>query len=263
MEKRTPFLYAAARSGNTRFGAMFLWTGCVCQLLWACAFVGGQLQLDKAALAPISVYSGLAIAGVALALPSRRRNQSGPRTTRRNGTPQRGLLVDLEEVSRGLEANADPRVPLGEPCRVLTLGPPALVQSVFGSLLRSSELIVDYAETAGMALEKLHSLAQSELPRVLIMPWMLPVVTSPDFVRSIKSDPALKTISIVVWGTRMPVSLIESLYRAGATSVIPNQMNAATIAALRGFCTSMAVVSETGCPLSAKTTGCATRENTP
>jgi len=119
----------------------------------------------------------------------------------------------------------------------MTMGPLALVQSVLDPLFQSPALIVEHAETAGIALQKLAALPRTNLPKVLIMPWLLPVVRSPDFVRSIKASPALRSMSIIVWGAGMSAPLIQSLYKAGATCVIPCHLDKAASKAVYHFCT--------------------------
>jgi hypothetical protein len=235
-------VYPARRTGNSKFGAMFLWAGCICQVLWLCASISLRPELGQGDFAPIFIYSALALAGLSLTMPG-----AGPHPARAGHDAWfRGLTDTMPSTRAGSEAtvsavtslrahvNAD--LPVTKPCRVMAIGPAAIVQTVLGHLLQSPALIVEHAETAGIALQRMAALPRSDLPEVLIMPWLLPVVRSPDFVRAIKLDRRLGSIRIIVWGPGMPASLIRLLYKAGATCVIPSQLDEVTSEALHQFC---------------------------
>ena len=102
--------------------------------------------------------------------------------------------------------------------------------------LQLSTLLVESVETASGALQKLRTLSQPDLPRALIMPWVLPVVRSTDFIRALKADRTLASMKIVVWGPGIPAGLIQSLYAAGAACVIPGRLDEGTGTALAEFC---------------------------
>lgn len=219
---------------------MFLWTGCTCQVLWTCAFLSLRLQVGRGDFAPIIVYSALALAGIALTKPpaaqsharqhdsSLRLPDAAPRTRAESEVTASGSC-DL-----GAHINAEVR-----PCRIMAIGPLATVQSVLGPLFQSSGLIVEYAETAGIALQEMRAQPRSDLPKILIMPWVLPVVESAEFIRGIKSGQRLGSMTIIVWGAGIPAQLIQSFYEAGAACVIPSQLDEVMCQALHHFCTTI------------------------
>ena len=218
---------------------MFLWTGCICQALWTCGSVSLKPDLSRGDFAPIFIYSALAAAGIALTLP---------KTAERSPTREADWLRRLIDagpqaeslVTEGgawhLGAHVWTKI---ERHGIMAIGPLATVRSALGPLFQSSGVILEYAETAAIALQKLRALPRSDLPKVLIMRCLLPASDSPDFIRAIKSDQALGAMSIIVWGAGMPARLIPALYWAGATCVIPSELDEVTRRALFDFCTTV------------------------
>ena len=235
--QRTPMVYPARYAANSKFGAMFLWTGCICQALWTCGSVSLKPELSRGDFAPIFIYSALAVAGIALTLP-----KTAERSPAREGDWLRRLIdagpqaksVVTEGGAWHLGANVSTKI---ERHGIMAIGPLATVQSALGPLFQSSGVILEYAETAAIALQKLRSRPRSALPKVLIMRCLIPAAEGPGFIRAIKSDQALGEMSIIVWGAGMPAHLIPTLYWAGATCVIPSELDEVMSRALYDFCT--------------------------
>jgi hypothetical protein len=66
-------VYAGRYTGNSRFGAIFLWTGFAFQVLWIFALPNLSRVLNRADFALVFIYSVLTLAGLALLLPSNSR----------------------------------------------------------------------------------------------------------------------------------------------------------------------------------------------
>jgi CheY-like chemotaxis protein len=209
---------------------MFLWTGGISQALWVCAFFTTKVGSASGDFAPVFVYSALATAGLILISSDSERSRN--LKPRRFGEA-RGVLAPLDVAVTDVGQNRATRTQT-KYCRVMTIGPLGPIQSVLALLDRS--ILVGHAETAGKALEKLNSLSTVDIPDVLIMPSWLPVVSSSDLVRAIKSDQTLNPIHIMVWGDNLPLKETQSLYDAGATCVISIPFDGTVAQALRRFC---------------------------
>lgn len=225
-------VYAARYTGNSRFGALFLWTGFTFQVLWICALPNLSPVLTRGDFAPVFIYSALTLAGIALLLPS---NSERPASVNRRTHPDRHEF-GAQDIGPRLHAE-------GGRCRTIAVGPRATLESALGPLFQSSGLTLEYAETDGIALQKISAHPRRDLPSVLLLPWLLEVV-SPYFIRAIKSDRALGEVSIIVWGAGIPGDLIQSFYQAGVTCVIPSKLNEATSRALCSFCARVGAKSE-------------------
>jgi len=216
-------------SGNSKFGAMFLWSGCICQALWALASVTARAGLTLGDFAPLFVYSALATAGIALIVSHPVGRGCRPDGNTDDTAQVEGIVTEarpLETASNSQEKG----------CRVMTIGSLAPVQKVLSQLLDRS-LLVEHVETAGQARQHLASLSAEDVPDILIMPWWLPIIRSSDFIREIKSDPALRSINVIVWGRNIPAKQIRSLYEAGTTCVIVKQFDEKLSQALVDLCT--------------------------
>jgi hypothetical protein len=220
--------YPAGYTGNSRLGTMLLWIGCICQFLWTFAWPSLSPLFTRGDFAPIFIYSALALAGIALILLSRsERSASAKRRTQ----PDRPELAAPRHL--GPQENAE-----GGGCIITAVGPFTSLQSALGPLFESSGLKLESAETASIALQKISAQPRSDVPNILILPWVRTGVT-PYFIRAIKSDRTLGAMSIIVWGAGIPAPQIQSLYQAGVTCVIPSELNEATCTALLRFCASV------------------------
>src|ERR1051326_5929735 len=96
---------------NSRLGGMFLWIGCGCQLLWTCASLSLKAEYRLGDYTPLFIYSALALAGVALTVPS---HQFGDWSRRRSDVAQRVLArVRMEtpvEFRTPIHVGAEARV---------------------------------------------------------------------------------------------------------------------------------------------------------
>ena len=70
-------VYPARYIGNSRFRAMFLWTGFAFQVLWIFALPNLGRVLTRADFDPVFIYSVLTLAGLALLLPGNSRPGKG------------------------------------------------------------------------------------------------------------------------------------------------------------------------------------------
>jgi len=183
--------------------------------------------------APVFVYCALAVAGLALVASDAGRRQTRNAMTGRFSETT-GPLAAREAA--GFDQYSAGRIQTRS-CRVMTIGPLAPIQSIL--LLLDRSILVEHAETTGIALQKLASLSPADIPDVLIMPWWLPIVNSSDVIRAIKSDRTIKPIHIIVWGANIPVKEIQSLYDVGAKCVIPIPFDESMAQALRQFCTTL------------------------
>ena len=192
---------------------MFLWSGCICLILWAIAILKTNPAFGRSDFAPFFIYLALAAAGVFLI-------SSDPKRSRHSeiGAPESGWGLSGDDKS----------------CRVMTIGPLDPIQNVLLQL--DQAVLIGAAQTAAGALQQLASFAASEIPHLLIMPAWLPVVSSSVLIRAIKSDPTLNPIHIIVWGGSLPLPETQALYDAGATCVISIPCGEKVIRALRQFC---------------------------
>jgi CheY-like chemotaxis protein len=215
---------------NSKFGAMFVWSGSFCLALWACASLTVRPGPALGDFAPGFVYFALAIAGIALITSDAgRRQPRNPRAGRFSETIDRLAAREADQYSAGRIQTRS--------CRVMTIGPLAPIKSILSLLGRS--IVVEHTEATGIALHKLVSLSPADIPDVLIMPWWLPFVKSSDLIRAIKSDRTTKPIHIIVWGANIPIKEIQSLYNVGAKCVIPMPFDENMAQALREFCTTI------------------------
>ncbi len=218
--------------GNSKFGAMFVWSGCFCLALWVCASFTVRPGPTLGDFAPGFVYFALAVAGLALIVSDAGRRQ--PRDARTSRFSETIDSLAAPEAA-GFAHNAG-RIQT-RCCRVMTIGALGPIQSIL--LLLGRSILVEHSETAGIALQKLVSLSPADIPDVLIIPWWLPIMKSSDLIRAIKSDRTIKPIHIIVWGANIPLKEIQSLYDVGAKCVIPIPFDESVAQALREFYTTI------------------------
>ncbi len=212
---------------------MFVWSGCFCLALWACASFTVRPGPTLGDFAPVFVYFALAVAGLALKASDVGRRQPRSASAGRFSETMDHLAArqgaGFDQYSGGCIQTRS--------CRVMTIGPLAPIQSIL--LLLDRSILVEHSKTAGIALQKLVSLSPADLPDVLIIPWWLPIMKSSDLIRAIKSDRTINLIHIIVWGANIPLKEIQSLYDVGAKCVIPIPFDESTAQALREFCTTI------------------------
>ncbi len=226
------------RTGDSHLGGVFVWAGFICQGLW----VWGALTVGPAPalcdLAPMFVYCALTAAGVGLIASDRRRGpsrglrRSQSSTSAADAATWGAVVTDrcqYEGVAYGAREKS---------CRVMTIGPLGPIQRVLSPLLGPS-LVLEHAETAGIALDKISSLSARDIPDVLIVHWWLPIVKSSDVIRMIRADLKLNRIYVIVWGAHIPATEVRSLYEAGATCVVPRGFDEALARALHHLVTAL------------------------
>lgn len=101
--------------------------------------------------------------------------------------------------------------------RILVVEDNMLVQEVYASALQTLGCEVLTADDGNEAMQ----MAQEESPDLIIMDIMLPGVSGLDLVQTMKRDPALKDIPIIVVTTMAMAGDQEKIKAAGADAYLP------------------------------------------
>ena len=81
-------------------------------------------------------------------------------------------------------------------------------------------MFVERMNSGVETLRVLRTRAADDLPGLIIIPSLLPMLTGIEFLREIKSDDRLQVIPIVVFASALPEGEAARLYEAGAACVV-------------------------------------------
>jgi CheY-like chemotaxis protein len=79
---------------------------------------------------------------------------------------------------------------------------------------------IERSQTGIQALKALHSRPTDHLPNLVIIPWIMPLLTSREFTAEMKSDERLRAIPVIVMSASLPSEEIVALYNAGVSCVL-------------------------------------------
>jgi CheY-like chemotaxis protein len=121
-------------------------------------------------------------------------------------------------------------------CGILNIGPdPGVRRSVSEALEADWLASVQHVETGSIALEMLHTLPDSELPDIIILPFRLPILKAIDIIAGMRTRQQLRSIPILIWGAQIPTDDIDQLHSAGAARVLPGEFSTTHLDALLNF----------------------------
>jgi DNA-binding NarL/FixJ family response regulator len=93
-------------------------------------------------------------------------------------------------------------------------------QRLFAELLKEEpDIVIEPFESGVHVLRELKTRDPDRFPDLLVVPFLLPLLTSAEFITALKADPRLYGISIVVFDD-VPTSEAALLYRLGARWVL-------------------------------------------
>jgi CheY-like chemotaxis protein len=105
-------------------------------------------------------------------------------------------------------------------CRVLNVNDSRPEHLLLCQLLQPGpETLIEWSPSGIEALEDLRGRADDQLPHLVMIPWVLPLLTGQEFLLEMKADNRLGRIPVFVLGD-VPEHELVSLYAAGAHAVI-------------------------------------------
>ncbi len=105
-------------------------------------------------------------------------------------------------------------------CRVLNVNDSHPEHLLLCQLLRPGpETVIEWSPSGIEALDTLRGRADEQLPHLVIIPWVLPLLTGQEFLLEMRADLRLSCIPVFVLDN-VPEDEIAALYTAGAHAVI-------------------------------------------
>ncbi|MGA8594246.1 MAG: hypothetical protein WB676_05825 [Bryobacteraceae bacterium] len=109
-------------------------------------------------------------------------------------------------------------------CRVLNVNDSHPEHLLLCQLLRPApDTLIEWSPSGIEALNALRGRADDELPHLVIIPWVLPLLTCQEFLLEMRTDLRLSRIPVFVLDN-VPRDELASLYAAGARAVIAEGM---------------------------------------
>lgn len=89
----------------------------------------------------------------------------------------------------------------------------------------SGSLMLKHVESGEEALERLRDAHPRDRPNLALVSWTLAGMTGEEFLRTLKSDPAIKVLPVIVFAPELSLSEIARIYSLGASCVIERKRN--------------------------------------
>jgi CheY-like chemotaxis protein len=106
-------------------------------------------------------------------------------------------------------------------CRILHVTDDDADHHLFVQTLKAdSAIVVERLHSGVETLRVLRARASHELPSLIIIPSLLPLLTGIEFIHEIKSDDRLQVIPVIVFAATLPEGEAARLYEAGAACVV-------------------------------------------
>ena len=106
-------------------------------------------------------------------------------------------------------------------CRILHVIDDDAQHCLLTNILQpDSSFSIERSQTGIQALKALHSRPTANLPNLVIIPWIMPLLTSREFTGEMKSDERLRAIPVIVMSASLPSEEIVALYNAGVSCVL-------------------------------------------
>jgi len=106
-------------------------------------------------------------------------------------------------------------------CRILHVTDDDAQHCLLTNILQpDNSFSIERIRTGIQALKVLNSRPTDLLPNLVIVPWMLPLLTSREFTREMKSDERLRAIPLIVISASLPSEEVLALYNAGVSCVV-------------------------------------------
>ena len=91
---------------------------------------------------------------------------------------------------------------------------------VMNILQPDNSFSIERIQTGIQALKALHARPTDQLPNLVIIPWIMPLLTSREFTTEMKSDERLRAIPLIVMSSALPCEEVVALYSAGVSCVV-------------------------------------------
>ncbi|HXR78198.1 MAG TPA: response regulator [Bryobacteraceae bacterium] len=106
-------------------------------------------------------------------------------------------------------------------CRILHVTDDDAQHCLLMNILKpDNSFSIERIQTGIQALKALHSRATDQLPNLVIIPWIMPLLTSREFTTEMKSDERTRAIPLIVMSASLPSEEIVALYEAGVSCVV-------------------------------------------
>lgn len=106
-------------------------------------------------------------------------------------------------------------------CRILHVTDDDAQHCLLTNILKpDNSFSIERIQTGIQALKALRSRPTDQLPNLMIMPWIMPLLTSREFTQEIKADERLRAIPLIVMSASLPSEEILALYKAGVSCVV-------------------------------------------
>lgn len=106
-------------------------------------------------------------------------------------------------------------------CRMLHVTDDDAQHCLLTNILQpNNSFSIERIQTGIQALKALHARPTEELPNLVVIPWLMPLLTSREFAKEMKSDERLRAIPLIVMSASLPSTEIVALYDAGVSCVV-------------------------------------------
>jgi chemotaxis family two-component system response regulator Rcp1 len=115
---------------------------------------------------------------------------------------------------------------IGRRCHILHLTDKEAEHHLLAELAEPSELLVlKHASTGDEALQRLRGAIPPVRPNLVLMSWDLNGMSGEEFLVTLKSEPAIRAVPVIVFTSDVPHVEIDRIYSLGANCVIEQTLD--------------------------------------